>query len=417
MNKYFLFLLFVLFPFCLVAQNDSPNPLKGTWKLVNSQWGKMKKLKKPKREIYKIFTDKHFFFIYYSDKKFSGAGGGTYSYTADSFTEKLDYYSWDSTAVGSPQTFDWTITNNQLNQKGKIENTDKYDDYVINEYYERVEEGNWGDAPLAGVWEVTKATYGDETQTAEETASRVLKIFTPKHWYGIFYDKLTGTFKGVGFGTYKLKGDQYYETLNAYSWDQSAVGETYHFTMTIAPTTLIQKGKINSDKYKNYTIREEFKKVDSKPISKEETELAAIQQVIETETQCYYSRDFDCWKDQWHHTDYVSLTWNNPDGTFTSSNGWTQLESNAQLLIKMYPVQDPEKNMPIIKRENWEVRFFGDNGAYLNWTQQNSGREKKQFTTTQEVRVMEKVNGQWKIVNVSSFWDYKNLVDRKEVKD
>lgn len=256
-----LFLIYSLtFPTLSYAQENTP--LQGTWKLVKSKWGKMKKLQTPTQSIYKIFTKKHFYFIYYDNEEFSGAGGGTYTIDEQTFTETLDYFSWDSTATKTNQTYNWTIEGNILHQSGFIKGTDEYDDYIIEEYYEKVEEDASLNESLTGVWQIEKGTYGDETNTAEENRWTIRKIFTPTFWYAAFYDARSGSFNGIGFGTYKLKQNQYIETLSAYSWDQSAVGKTYTFTMDIQPETLIQSGMINSDKYKDYKIEEYFKRVE-----------------------------------------------------------------------------------------------------------------------------------------------------------
>jgi hypothetical protein len=90
----------------------------------------------------------------------------------------------------------------------------------------------------------------------------VRKVFTPKFWYSTFYDAATGALDGVGFGTYQLTGNKYEETINAFSWDQSAVGKTYTFTVDIRPKKLLQQGKINTDNYKDYKIEEHFKRVE-----------------------------------------------------------------------------------------------------------------------------------------------------------
>jgi hypothetical protein len=223
----------------------------------------MKKHEVQEREIYKIITGEHFFFLYYDDKKVSGAGGGTYSVDNNTFTETLNYYSWDSTAVGTQQTFNWTIEGNVLHQTGLIKGTNNYDDYVIDEYYERVEEDfTESTHPLVGVWEVEKSTYGTSTKTAEESKWIVQKVFTPRFWYVAYRNRSTGSYNGVGFGTYTLEGDQYVETIAAYSWDQSAVGKTHTFTMELGADRLVQRGKIDTEEYKHYVIVERFRRIE-----------------------------------------------------------------------------------------------------------------------------------------------------------
>ncbi|MEM9885090.1 MAG: hypothetical protein AAF849_04295 [Bacteroidota bacterium] len=256
-------LMVLALPCLLLAQNTAVHPLEGTWKMTTAKWGKMKEHKQTKRDIYKIFTKDKYFFIYYNDQKFSGAGGGDYTVEGNTFKSTNAYYSWDSTAVGKTQTFNWVIEGNTLHQFGLIKGADKYDNYVIDEYYERVEDGiGQNEHPLVGVWQVEEATYGNETTSAANSRWQVNKIFTDKFWYITYFDPKTGGFNGAGFGTYALKDNEYHETIEAFSWDQTAVGQTNTFSMKIEPETLVQKGEINTDEYQNYTIIERFKRIE-----------------------------------------------------------------------------------------------------------------------------------------------------------
>lgn len=142
-----------------------------------------------------------------------------------------------------------------------------------------------------------------------------------------------------------------------------------------------------------------------------EQELTAIMQVIETETKCFYERNYDCWKQQWSHEEAASHAWNNSDGTYYAKIGWTGIDQSALAFIKKYPLGKDKSSHPIVKREDMQVHFLGEKGAYLTWKQYNSDRAKTKFTISRDFRVMEKVDGQWKIVSVSSFWDYENLVE------
>ncbi|MEL6676279.1 MAG: hypothetical protein AAFR61_28995 [Bacteroidota bacterium] len=257
-------LLLLAFPTLLSAQTSSPHPLEGTWKMFRAQWGSSSEApKETKQEIYKVFGQRHNFFIYYSEDKFSGAGGGTYTVEEGAFTETLSFFSWDSTAVGTAQTFEWTIQGDTLRQYGKLKGTDDYEDYVIDEYYVRVEGPmSTSKSPVAGIWQIEQATYGETTRSAEEGPWKINKLFTDSFWMGAFYDPKTGAFNGVGFGTYELEGNQYKETIKAYSWDQTMVGTQPVFTMEVKPEKLIQKGEINSEKYQNYKIEEYFRRVE-----------------------------------------------------------------------------------------------------------------------------------------------------------
>lgn len=56
------------------------------------------------------------------------------------------------------------------------------------------------------------------------------------------------------------------------------------------------------------------------------------------------------------------------------------------------------------------VKFFSETVAYLAWDQYNSDKDSTTFLHSKDQRIMEKVNGKWKIANVSSYWDYKNVI-------
>lgn len=150
------------------------------------------------------------------------------------------------------------------------------------------------------------------------------------------------------------------------------------------------------------------------PLNKKE-EQAAIMAVIENETNCFYERDYECWKEQWSNQDAATHAWNNKDGTYYSKISWKAIDQQAQAFIKNAPPRKDKSSRRIVKREDMVVHFLGDTGAYLTWKQYNSNREKTKYTISQDFRVMEKVDGHWKIVSVSSFWDYKNLVDFDKV--
>ena len=142
----------------------------------------------------------------------------------------------------------------------------------------------------------------------------------------------------------------------------------------------------------------------------EAAELKAIMEVIDRETNCFYERNFDCWKSQWADKEQIALTWNNEDGSFETNSG-AALAEFVRKYLEDHPLQEGQQSRhPELKRENIKVQFFGDNAAYLSWKQYNSNQDATEYTISQDFRVMEKIDGEWKIVNVSSFWDYPNPV-------
>jgi DNA-directed RNA polymerase subunit N (RpoN/RPB10) len=144
----------------------------------------------------------------------------------------------------------------------------------------------------------------------------------------------------------------------------------------------------------------------------ETAEKANIMKVIEAETECFFKRDYDCWQSQFTHTDYSYQAWSNADGTFDASVGWNTIEKNLGKYIKENPneEEDAGSSHPKVIRKNVKVKFYGQEAAHLTWDQYNSDRSSKYFLHSKEVRLMEKINNEWKIVNVSAFWNYKDKI-------
>ena len=140
------------------------------------------------------------------------------------------------------------------------------------------------------------------------------------------------------------------------------------------------------------------------------SETDAIMSVIENETACFYARDYECWKAHFAHVDYAFQAWNKADGTFSANVGWTALDNVAGKYIKDNPVPPGGSSHPKVERRNMKVKFFTNTLAYLSWDQYNSNPEMQAFTHSLDTRLMEKIGGVWKIVNVTSYWDYVNLV-------
>lgn len=146
----------------------------------------------------------------------------------------------------------------------------------------------------------------------------------------------------------------------------------------------------------------------------ETKELAAILKVIETETDCFYSRNYECWKETWVPEAHAFQAWSNPNGTFDARSGWETVDKEISNYIKANPIPSIGRKRKVI-RKNMVVKFYGDNVAYLTYDQYNEKRSGEKFTYSKDVRIMEKHAGVWKIANVSSFWDYKDSFAEEEI--
>lgn len=76
--------------------------------------------------------------------------------------------------------------------------------------------------------------------------------------------------------------------------------------------------------------------------------------------------------------------------------------------IRLNPVRPGVSIHPVVLRRSMITKFYADTAAFFLWDQYNSTRDSLTFLFSKDVRIMEKQNGNWKIINVSRFWDYSN---------
>ena len=146
------------------------------------------------------------------------------------------------------------------------------------------------------------------------------------------------------------------------------------------------------------------------------SETESIMSVIENETSCFYARDYDCWKAHYAHVDYAFQAWNNADGTFDAKVGWGEIEAKTGKYIQDNPVPPGGSSHPKVERRNLKIKFFNPTMAYLTWNQYNINPEMKMYTPSLESRILEKMAGSWKIVNLTAYWDYVNLIPVNDLK-
>lgn len=121
-------------------------------------------------------------------------------------------------------------------------------------------------------------------------------------------------------------------------------------------------------------------------------EISSIKALIEKETKAFFEIDKKTWADCWAHVPYAY--WSFADTTDVNSfSGWEAISDGfADYFASSKP------STALIEREWLDVKVFG-NGAYARFNQkvndQHISRDRQA-----EVRVLEKVNGQWKIICV-----------------
>lgn len=127
-------------------------------------------------------------------------------------------------------------------------------------------------------------------------------------------------------------------------------------------------------------------------LGQKKNDTDAIKNLIERETKAFFEIDYKTWADSWAHTPYSF--WSFADTTDVNSfSGWENIDKG---FAEYFRTARPSKAE--IERNWLDIKIFG-NGAYARFTQ-----HVKDITARNpqaEVRVLEKINGQWKIVCVT----------------
>jgi hypothetical protein len=135
----------------------------------------------------------------------------------------------------------------------------------------------------------------------------------------------------------------------------------------------------------------------------QKNDIEAIKALIEKETTAFFEIDYNSWASSWSQAPYAF--WSFADTTDVNSfSGWRNIDAGFK---DYFRTSKPSKAK--IERTWMDIKVFG-NGAYARFTQQVSDNTAR--PPQAEVRVLEKVKGEWKIVCVNVIAIEKDNVPR-----
>lgn len=119
---------------------------------------------------------------------------------------------------------------------------------------------------------------------------------------------------------------------------------------------------------------------------------SAIRQLIERETKAFFEIDYNTWANCWGHVPHAF--WAFADTTDVNYfSGWDEINKGFANYFKT-----SKPSTAKIDRDWLSIKIFG-NGAYARFIQRV--HDDTMRPPQEELRVLEKINGQWKIVCVS----------------
>lgn len=128
----------------------------------------------------------------------------------------------------------------------------------------------------------------------------------------------------------------------------------------------------------------------------------AIKRVLRSETEGFFKRDKAEWSNAWAHTPYIHFAANLYGGDFMLIKGWDKLEKQFASQFKSQKVSDKVT----VQNANYTIHQNG-NMAFVAYDQTLVDSHGK--TNSKESRTLEKLNGQWKIINVTALTNLKNF--------
>jgi hypothetical protein len=125
----------------------------------------------------------------------------------------------------------------------------------------------------------------------------------------------------------------------------------------------------------------------------------AITRVLLAETDRFFARDFEGWASTFVQVPGATQAWNNADGTYVHRLGWETIGARIREFMKNNPTPDRTP----LHRENFMFRHYG-NAAFVTFDKYMGDR--KTAKPVREIRVVERVGSDWKIVCVAAFIDH-----------
>lgn len=233
----------LLWLFCLLMYSfSSAQSIDGAYKIVKAKYGTgdSSEFDIMHEHCIKVFKDGYWITAFFGNslKPFGGTRGGTFTLKNGKYIEKMNFNSWDSTAVGKQFEFEYKLKDDYYVQKGMI-NTDRFKDFLmVQEFRKMTDVVPLKNTSLEGVWFLINTRWdGDD---AYEKPIEEIKIYCYPRFAWAQYDPVTKQFIGAGGGTYQFDGENLVEHIEYFTYD-IALESNFNVDVKIAADGTIQQ--------------------------------------------------------------------------------------------------------------------------------------------------------------------------------
>ena len=116
---------------------------------------------------------------------------------------------------------------------------------------------------------------------------------------------------------------------------------------------------------------------------------AAIKKLFEDEARDFQNVNYQSYLTHWAKVPYASFLYR--EGLFVGEALWKKMDEFWQ---------NRKPSDMKLTRKNWNLRING-NSAFVTYIQHQQSLDTKQESDNYEERYMEKINGEWKVVNMT----------------
>ena len=151
----------------------------------------------------------------------------------------------------------------------------------------------------------------------------------------------------------------------------------------------------------------DYKNVVMPAVNPDEEE---IKKLMVDETNYFVERDFDKWAEGIVHEPYIIWTVTNggEPGDVLTFRGWDSLKTfMSDFLGKLPPAFTTAMKKTTVTRDKWQIQIRG-NTAFVSFNQHTENVEKQTKSDITETRVLERINGAWKIAMQATLVDFKD---------